>query len=181
MGRAASAWLLRWFLIGVVFVILNLILYGAQDLLHMGDKRAFRQLDAKMRAQLASITTIDSQIARLGQEIDAKKGQVESMRQRKGDIEQKYARRGAPPGVYAEYTSMLEGGNELIGEVRQMVREYNRLVDSRKALVGDYNRSVPRINKLADTLSSHWYIIPIPMPKMAGREPVRAQPPAGAH
>jgi uncharacterized protein YoxC len=155
------------FTVLVVYAVINLILYGGQEVFHAGDKQAYDALSQEMEQKKADIETKRGQIQNLEATIEGRRSQIERIEADVHSTERQYASTGAPDDVYSRYKGMITEGNALIKQTNLMVDQHNRLVDSFNAEVAAYNAQVPQINDLGHRAFDRWILIPIPLGRHA--------------
>lgn len=118
-GARAKSTVLGWVYVIVVFIALNGILYGIQEIAAADDKRAVRELEVTMTNWEREINAIESRARAFG-------------------------------GVTPEEAKRYEW------------------------LVQQFNANVPTYNELAKKAYSRWWLLPIPLPRGAGRAALRS-------
>jgi uncharacterized protein YoxC len=150
-----------------VYGIVNLVLYGGQEMYHASDKRAYEALSQVMEQRKADIQGKRSQIQALEASIEERGSQIDRLKAELRSIEQQYGSIGAPTSVYVRYEGMIAEVNGLIKQIKPMIERHSQLVDSFNAEVDGYNNQIPQLNDLSHRAFDRWILIPIPLGRHA--------------
>jgi DNA repair exonuclease SbcCD ATPase subunit len=150
-----------------VYGVVNFLLYGAQEMYHANDKRAYEALSQLMEQRKSDIEARRSQIQALEASIEERGSQIDRLKAELRSIEQQYGSTGAPTSVYVRYEDMRVEVNGLIDQIKPMIERYSQLVDSFNAEVDGYNSQISQLNDLSHRAFDRWILIPIPLGRRA--------------
>lgn len=178
---------LGFVVLGVVFLVVNLVLGGVQDLWHHGGREKLAQhklavdahrqtLDRQEQVLDATKRVLEARAAAsrsLGKKLDARKSVLTELRTRIEATEKRYPR-GIPPALYGKYQADLKKHNHLVrefnsladnekvayAEYSKLLAEYNASVTTYDGDVTTFNQEVKAVNKLASDAGSNFYVVP---------------------
>lgn len=140
----------RIFFIILIFGLINLVLYGAQELYYSGDTKRINQIDQELEKEKEAIAILEDKLANTKEEIKQK------------DIElEKYK----SSGFIDEYNNGVSGFNALLNTYNKDLDDYNKMIKF-------YNNKVEEENLLIEKSGSRWYLIPIPLPSKSIRSKI---------
>lgn len=138
-SRSALAQVGLWIL---VYGVLNLLLWGGQELYYRGDTKKMNALETEMALEKMQIDQLEQSLTTASTTIDAKEALLNS---------QKAA------GQIVLYNSGVDGYNSMLETYKADTNKYD-------AHLSAYNVKVDEYNKLVEHSGSRWWLIPIPMP-----------------
>lgn len=127
----------------LVFVVLNLILWGAQELFWHKDTQEINNIKVHLESEKAQIALLESSVS----------DQSEYLKQKEHELD------------YLKSQALIAEYNAGVREYNSLLRKYKASVDAYNSKLVEYNEQVSRCNELTKKSGSRWYIIPIPIPR----------------
>ena len=124
----------------VVFGIINLVLWGAQELYYHGDTQQVKEIEVWLDNERRSIDALEVKINSTEVEVDRRENELNRLK---------------ALGYINQYNTGVDSFNFLLST-------YKRDVDSYNAKLTAYNAKVDEANALIKKSGTRWYLIPIP-------------------
>lgn len=124
----------------VVFGIINLVLWGAQELYYRGDTKKVNEIEVYLEGERLSIDALEAKINSEEAEIEQRENKLNRLKSL---------------GYIDEYNAGVDNFNYLLSA-------YKRDLDNYNAKLTTYNTKVDEANTLIGKSGSRWYLIPIP-------------------
>lgn len=126
----------------LIYGILNLILWGGQELYYYEDTREINQIEKWLEEEKQKIFLLE-------QKIDSQSIEIEQEENKLTDLENRR--------LTTLYNSNVDSYNYLL-------EGYENDFDIYDEKIAKYNNKVNRFNELIKKSGSRWYLIPIPLP-----------------
>jgi len=129
------------FILGiVVFLFLNFLLWGVQELYYLDETREINKIEEYLEKETTQLTLIEDELLKLEFELDTKKSLMDNY---------------------------LEFGNTTLYDLsiesfNSKLDDYLEKFDKYEERTSDYNEKVEELNQLYKESSSRWYLIPLP-------------------
>jgi len=124
----------------VVFGVINLVLWGAQELYYRGDTQQVKEVETWLNSERRAIDALEAKINTSEAEIDRRERELDRLK---------------TLGYISQYNAGVDGFNFLLSA-------YKRDVDTYNAKLTAYNAKVDEANALIKKSGTRWYLIPIP-------------------
>ncbi|MEH7683645.1 hypothetical protein, partial [Priestia megaterium] len=133
-------------IVGLVYGIVNLVLFGGQKLWHHDDEVKLEKYETALKEQKSDIDDYETELENL-------KSQAEDLELQIKGFEMDYPE-GIPEEMYEDYELMVDEYNSLADDYDGKAQEYSDEIDS-------YNDKVEEANALAEEVGSTWYVVPV--------------------
>lgn len=134
--------IIRYFIgilaVGVVFLVVNSIFLGGQELWHYQDNKELKLIEQELNIKENALLNMENDIRKLESSL---KIQEENM-------------------IRWEANNMMNLYNKNLNNYNNMIGEYNNKIASYENERKEYNRKVDEFNELAEKAGGRWYIIP---------------------
>jgi len=130
----------------LVYLIVNAILVGAQNMGHSDEKAQLEDYKIELKDEKENILSAK-------EELEAVQAKAESLKEEIDGYEADYPY-GIPEELYGDYEMIVEDYNGLVDDYDAMRIDYEGQID-------DYNEKVDTANDLAEEVGSTWYIVPV--------------------
>lgn len=147
----------------VLFVALNLILVGAQELWHRGDNAKLDLLKMQLKSEREIIGSAETKLEGLEASVKRLESEASDLNGSIGRLETQYPQ-GVPSALYAAYERSVSDYNRLVGQRSAALATYSATYDNYSAQLDAYNEKVKAANALAERVGGTWYVVPIPVP-----------------
>lgn len=124
----------------VVFGVINLALWGAQELYHREDTKKINEIESYLEDERRSIDALEAKINSEEAQLEGHESELNRLKSL---------------GYIDEYNDGVDNFNSLLSA-------YKRDLDSYNAKLTVYNTKVDEANALIEKSGSRWYLIPIP-------------------
>lgn len=124
----------------VVFGVINLALWGAQELYHREDTKKINEIELYLADEKRSIDELETKINSEETEIEQRENELHRLKSL---------------GYIDEYNAGVDNFNYLLSAYKHDLDNYN-------AKLTAYNTKVDEANTLIGKSGSRWYLIPIP-------------------
>lgn len=124
----------------VIFGVINLVLWGAQELYHREDTQQIKQIEAGLEGERRSIDALEAKINSAEAELDRRESELNHLKT-------------------IGYTSQYNAG---VDSFNFFLSAYKRDVDNYNAKLTAYNAKIDEANTLIKKSGTRWYLIPIP-------------------
>ncbi|MFH1867081.1 MAG: hypothetical protein ABIJ81_03300 [Patescibacteria group bacterium] len=131
----------------LVFVIINGIIWGGQELYHRKDTQAIKRLDEYLLIEKETIEGLENKINAESTNLDGLQEELN----------------------YLEANGFIDMYNNKVDQYNDLLYAYKNDLDIHDDKISEYNLKVEEVNKLIEKSSTRWYIIPIPLPNSKAR------------
>lgn len=131
----------------LIYAVLNLILWGCQELYWMKDTQEIKRIESSLESEKSQISLLEAKISDQSNSIDIKQKELARL----------------------ESSNLIDDFNAGVDEYNSLLQEYKSNVDAYNSKLDKYNEQVDRSNELIKKSGSRWYLIPIPMPGKSAR------------
>ncbi len=154
----------------VVFGAINLLSIGGHRIWHHNDQEKLDGLKSQidlmkqdLGRQEAQMKGLDAQISRSQEAIDRTKPILQRYENSYPD--------GIPEDQYGQYCRELGQYNGWVQNKNVLVAQYNAIYQDYGGRVDRCNAAITEANATAKEIGGPWYVIPIPLPAVGGRQP----------
>jgi len=126
----------------IIFIVLNAILWGGQELYYYKDTKKINEIDSFLTSEKTSITALEDKISLEEDNIKSLDSRLES------------------------YQSLgyIDDYNNGVGSFNNLLETYKSDLDNYNLKLTNYNTKVDEMNVLIKKSGTRWYLIPIPLP-----------------
>ena len=124
----------------IIFIIINLVLWGAQELYHHEGTQQIKQIEAWLDNESRSIDALEAKIHSTEMELNRRENELNRLK---------------IIGYTSQYNAGVDSFNFLLSTHKQDIDNYN-------AKLIAYNAKIDEANALIKKSGVRWYLIPIP-------------------
>lgn len=153
--------LLGLLLVIAAFVVVNVVLWYGQDLVHSSEKKELDQLQGKLSSLRSAADALEAELDKDSALIDGLRQSLDNCEARVASIESIAVGGTLPARAYDEYQHTLSTCNENVEALNARVDSYNSVLASYEQSVDSYNELVPRVNTLAKVVGTKYLVVPV--------------------
>jgi len=143
------------FIIILVYILGNIILYYAQESIQKPNILKCEQIEIKLKEMELNISKYEKDILNNKNEMQSQKSEIEKIHGKLLSPEINYKDEKGYNMEYNRYRNLIKNYNNNVDKTNKLLLSYKVLIDS-------YNSNVEEYNKLAKTAYTRWFIIPMP-------------------
>jgi hypothetical protein len=144
--------------IAIVYLLLNAVLYGAQEVYHWSEMTECEKLEAKINSQVAEIETLDRALQTRDEELKKLEALVK-------DLDARKAKGESGPS----FDKDVDRHNSLADVFNAGAEKADQQIDRMKVLEREIDVGVTKYNSFVNKAYSRWYLIPIPLPRFGSK------------